>query len=259
MILRTVVVDDEAPARNRLRKFLSQSPEVEVVAECASGPEAIECIQREHPDLVFLDVQMPEVSGLDVARALPPEKQPIIIFVTAHDRHAVEAFEVRAMDYLLKPFTRVRLQETLKRARQRMQSPSASKTEQSLATGAPATKNYLNRFAVRDGRQTVLIKTQDVDYIEAAANYVVLCTGNKNYILRETIRNLEAVLSPALFVRISRSIIVNIDRIKAINSDLPGEWQVVLQNGRELQMSRGLKEIQERLQYSSTPPPAGIS
>jgi two-component system LytT family response regulator len=252
MNIRTVLVDDEPLARNRLRKFLAQEPDVEIVAECGNGPDAIGCVRREHPDLVFLDVHMPQLNGLEVVRALSTEGLPAIIFVTAHDQHAVEAFEVHATDYLLKPFTRSRLQEALRRVRQRLQSPARSRNTQTQtpAMAPEPSAPVLNRFAVKDGNQTLFVKTNDVDYIEAAANYVVLCTSRGNHILRETMRNLETSLSPALFLRISRSIIVNLDRVLAIRSNTPGEWVVVLQGGREIVMTRGLKEVQDRLQYS---------
>ena len=252
MSVRAVVVDDETLARNRLRKFLALEPDVEIVGECANGPEAIDCIRDQEPDLVFLDVQMPQFSGFDVLRALPAGCAPAIVFVTAHDRHAVEAFEIQAMDYLLKPFTRARLQEALRRARQRLQAPPQTRANP-LAALSKLTENnslFLNRVAVKDGNQTLFVKIQEVDYIEAAANYAVLHTQNGNHVLRETLRNLESSLSPALFLRISRSIIVSLNRIKAIQSGAPGEWLVILHDGRELQMSRGMKEAQERLQYS---------
>jgi two-component system, LytTR family, response regulator len=256
MSFRTVVVDDEALARSRLRKFLVQEPGVEIIGECASGPEAIEYIRRHRPDLVFLDVQMPELSGLEVARALPKEHLPAIIFVTAHDRHAVEAFEVQATDYLLKPFDRVRLQEALRRVRQRLQATASAPAAEvtGVASLGQNPSPYLKRFAIKASNQTLFVKTQDVDYIEAAANYAVLCTPKGNHVLRETLRNLEASLSPAMFVRISRSIIVNVDRIKAIRMVAAGEWLVVLQGDRELEMTRGFKEVQERLQYSPSRP-----
>ncbi|MEJ0089763.1 MAG: LytTR family DNA-binding domain-containing protein [Limisphaerales bacterium] len=256
MNLRTLVVDDETLARNRLRKFLEQEPGVEVIGECENGPEAIECIRRDRPGLVFLDVQMPEINGLDVVRALPAEHLPAIIFVTAHDRHAVEAFAVEALDYLLKPFSRERLQAALRRARIRLQdAPQMQAGQMKTATRlVENNSSWLTRFVVKEGNQMLFVKTQEVDYIEAAANYAVLCTPKGNHVLRETLRNLEASLSPALFVRISRSIIVNVERIKAIRLVLPGEWQVILHGDRELQMTRGLKEVQERLQYSTGRP-----
>jgi two-component system LytT family response regulator len=225
---------------------------VEIVAECGNGTEALGCIHRQQPDLVFLDLHMPELNGLEVVRALPPGRPPAIVIVTAHDQHAVEAFEVQATDYLLKPFTRARLQEAVRRVRRQLEA-SSPKPGGRPPGPATAPQPYLNRFAVKNGNQTLFVRTQDVDYIETASNYVVLCTPKGNHVLRGTLRNLEASLSPASFVRISRAIIVNLDRIQAIRSTGPGEWQVLLEGGRELLMTRGLKEVQERLQYAAHP------
>ncbi len=246
MNIRAVVVDDETLARNRLKRFLAEEPDVEIIGEFASGQAALDFIRQHQPSLVFLDVQMPQFSGFDVVRALSPEFRPAIVFVTAHDRYAVEAFEAQAMDYLLKPFNRVRLQEAVRRVRLRLQLAAPVALENKTPR--------LTRFAVKDGNQTHFVKTQDVDYIEAAANYVVLCTGSGNFVLRETLQNLEATLPPDLFLRISRGILINLGRIKSIRSDMPGEHFIVLQNGREFPMTRGLKEVRERLQYSSVPP-----
>jgi two-component system LytT family response regulator len=256
MSLRVVVVDDERLARNRLRKFLAQEPGVKIVGECDNGHAAIGCIRQQSPDLVFLDLHMPQCSGLEVARALQAEGLPAIVFVTAHDQHAVEAFEIQATDYLLKPFTQARLQQALRRARQRLQAPVPPRDDQPTGPSVPVEPPLprLTRFAIKDGNQTRFVRIQDVDYIEAAANYVVLCTPKGNHILRETLRNLEASLPPTSFLRISRSVIVNVDRINAIRSGVPGEWQVVLQDGREILMTRGWKEVQERLQYSAATP-----
>ncbi len=258
MKLRAVMVDDEILARNRLRKFLEQEPDVEIVGECADGPAAVECIRSRQPNLVFLDVQMPQFNGFEVVRALPAERLPAVVFVTAHDQHAVEAFTVQALDYLLKPFTQARLREAVQRARRRLESPPSARSGEFAALARLAENNFahLNRFAVKDGNQTLFVKAQDVDYIEAAANYVVLHTTTGNHVLRETLRNLEEVLSPALFVRISRSVIVRLDRIKAIRAEAAGEWRVVLLDGGELEMTRGLKDVQKRLQYSGDLPVA---
>jgi len=252
MSIRTVLVDDEPLARSRLRKFLAQESDVEIVGECANGPEAVGCIRQQQPDVIFLDMHMPELDGLEVIRALPAESLPAIVFVTAHDEHAVEAFAVQATDYLLKPFTRARLQEAVRRVRLRLQG--SVKAPLSAPPPAEPRPPWLNRFAVKVGNQTLFIKIQDVDYIEAAANYAVLCTATGNHVVRETLRNLESSLPPELFLRISRSLIVNLDRIKAIRSGgPPGEWLVVLEDGREFLMTRGLREVQNRLQYSAGP------
>lgn len=250
MSIRAFLVDDEVLARNRLRKFLALEPDVEIVGECDNGTEALAFIRERHPDLVFLDLHMPQFSGLDIARALPVDNRPAIVFVTAHDQHAVEAFEIRATDYLLKPISHSRLQETVRRVRQRLQAANPA-----VAVVAPLPEpSYLNRFAIKESNQTLFLKASDVNYIEAAANYVVLCTPQGNHILRETLRNLETTLSPASFLRISRAVIVNLDRVKAIRAGAPGEWLVVLHGGRELPMTRGLKEVQERLQYAGAAP-----
>lgn len=252
MKIRTLIVDDEALARARLRKFLTQEADIEVIGESGSGPEAIAFIEGQKPDLVFLDIQMPEVSGFDVLRALPPENLPAVIFVTAHDQHAIEAFEVHALDYLLKPFKRARLQEAVRRAARHLESRGAAGMNQQLLEllKAPRTEPaLLNRIAVKTEDRTIFVKVEDVDYFESAANYVVLCTRTGNHVLRETLTNLEAKLPPKMFLRISRSMIVNLNSIKELQPGLQGDHVVVLHGGKQLAMTRGLKEVQERLQY----------
>jgi two-component system LytT family response regulator len=252
MNLRGLIVDDEALARTRLRKLLAGTPELEVLGECSNGPEAISFIRERRPDLVFLDVQMPEVSGFDVLRALPPESWPAVIFVTAHDQHAIEAFEVHAQDYLLKPFTQARLLDAVARVRQHVAARNLTGINQQLSELLQASKPdraFLNRVAVKNGNQTVFVRIQDVDYVESAANYAVLHTSTENHVLRETLTNLESRFPPRLFLRISRSTLVNLDRVKSLQAGARGEYLVVLQNGRQLLMTRGMKEIQERLQY----------
>lgn len=254
MILNTLIVDDEALARNRLRKFLAQEPNLNIVGECANGPEAVAFIRQRQPDLVFLDVQMPEVSGFDVIRALDADTLPAIVFVTAHDRHAVKAFEVSATDYLLKPFTQERLKESLRRVRERLQAPpAAGETSDASPEAAKRNPAYLRRFAVKEQGQVVFIKIEDVDYVESASNYAVLHTQNGNHVLRETISNLENSLPPELFVRISRAILVNLERVKAIRGGGQNDWMVILRDDRQLAMTRGFHQVQERLQYSREP------
>jgi two-component system LytT family response regulator len=256
MTIRAMIVDDEALARGRLRKLLAGETDLEIVAECSNGPEAITSIRDKRPDLVFLDVQMPEVSGFDVLRALPPETWPAVIFVTAHDQHAIAAFEVHALDYLLKPFTQARLMAAVERARQHLQARDMAALNQQLAEWLKASSSepvYLSRIAVKAGNQTLFIRVEDVDYIESAANYAVVKARGESHILRETLTNLEASLPPRWFLRISRSTIVNVDRIKGIQSASPGEYVVLLENGTQLMMTRGVREVQERLQYSAEP------
>jgi two-component system, LytTR family, response regulator len=252
MRVRALVVDDEALARERIRKLLANDSELEIIGECGNGPDAIAFIRERRPDLVFLDVQMPEVSGFDVLRALPPEMWPAIIFVTAHDKHAVQAFEVHALDYLLKPFTQARLLAAVQRARRHLPSPNSGTINQQLAEwlkSAGSASLYLDRIAVKTGNQTLYVRVKDIEYIESAANYAVLRAAGQNHILRETLTHLEGKLPPGLFVRISRSIIVNLERIKGIEAGPRGEDLVLLENGRQLLMTRSVGEIHQKLQY----------
>ena len=252
MRIRALIVDDEALAHGRIQKLLAGEPDLEIVGECSNGPEAITSIQQQRPDLVFLDVQMPEVSGFDVLRALPADTWPAVIFVTAHDQHAIAAFDVHALDYLLKPFTQARLRAAVERARQHLQTRDRAKLNEDLAEwikSAAPKPVYLSRIAVKTGHQTLFIKVEDIDYIESAANYVVLRARGENHVLRETLTRLEAKLPPQSFLRVSRSILVNLERIKGLQSSTRGECMIVLQDGKQLLLTRGLREVQERLQY----------
>ncbi len=252
MKFRALIVDDEALARERIRKLLAGRSDLEIVGEARNGLEAITLIGQQRPDLVFLDVQMPEVSGFDVLRALPPETWPAVIFVTAHDQHAIAAFEVHALDYLLKPFTQARLLAAVQRARQHLEMRDRARLNEQLAGWLKSTAPkpvYLSRIAVKTGNQTLFIKVEDIDYIESAANYAVVHTHGENHVLRETLTHLEAELPPRLFLRISRSTIVNLERVKGVQTNAGGESVIVLQDDRQLLMTRGLREVQERLQY----------
>ncbi|MGC3958735.1 MAG: LytTR family DNA-binding domain-containing protein [Verrucomicrobiota bacterium] len=252
MKLRVLIVDDEALARSRVKKMLAAEADVEVIGECADGPEAIAFIQKHRPDLAFLDVQMPEVSGFDVLRSVSPDLWPAVIFVTAHDQHALEAFEVHALDYLLKPFKEARFHEALQRARKHLAARTTATLNQNLQdllTAAKPETGYPSRLSVKSGERTTFVKVDEVDYIEAAANYVILHVGTQNHILRETLTNLESRLSPKQFLRINRSAIVNLDRVKEVKPAMRGEYLVVLKNGKELSLTRGVREIQQRLEF----------
>jgi two-component system LytT family response regulator len=253
MKLRTIIVDDEALARNRLRKFLVEEPDLEIIGECSNGVDAIRLIREQNPQLIFLDVQMPEVSGFDVLRGVPADQLGVVIFVTAFDRHAVEAFEVRALDYLLKPFTRERLRQALARARDQLRPPTLATLHQQLQDlfkTSEAETSQRSRIAVRNGTQVAFVKVSDVDYIESAANYAVVHTRGGNHVVRETLTNLESSLSPKAFLRISRSTIVNLDRVKGLQTNPTGDYVVILQDNRQLAMTRGIREVQELLEYS---------
>jgi two-component system LytT family response regulator len=253
MKIRVLIVDDEALARERVQKMLASETEFEIAGECGNGSDAIAFIQKEQPDLVLLDVQMPEVNGFDVLRALPPGKLPAVIFITAYDQHAVEAFEVSALDYLLKPFKRARFQEALRRAAQHLQARDSAGVNRQLIewlkVTAPSTA-YLNRIAVKTDDRTIFVKVEDIEYVESASNYAVLCTRTGNHVLRETLTNLEAKLLPKMFLRISRSVIVNLKAVKELQPGWQGEHVIILHGGKQLTMTRGLREVQERLQYS---------
>jgi two-component system, LytTR family, response regulator len=250
MKIRAMIVDDEPLARKRIHLFLRDEPDVEMVRECVNGAEAIDQIGRLNPDLIFLDVQMPEVSGFDVLRALPVNHWPLVIFVTAYNQHALEAFEVHALDYLLKPFKLVRFRQALQRARQTLGAKDGNGQNQRFQEWLLAQEEtvYPNRLTVKSGEHTAFVEVNDVDCIEAAGNYAILHAGATNHILRETLANLEAKLSPKRFLRVSRSAIVNLDRIKAVQPATRGEHVVVLKNGRELTLTRGVREVQQRLE-----------
>ena len=251
MKIRTIIVDDELLARERVRKLLDREPDVEVVAECGDGREAIKVIEKEAPDLVFLDVQMPEVDGFGVVDALQGTAMPAIIFVTAYDKFALRAFEVHALDYLLKPFDRERFQKALDRARRQIHNRQTDQLGARLNSlldelkgggDEKAQPKYLARLAVKTEGRVVLLKTEDIDWIEAADNYVSLHIGNESHLHRETMSSLETKLPPAKFIRISRSSIVNIDRIKELQPLFHGDHVVILRNGTKLTLSRNYRE-----------------
>jgi two-component system LytT family response regulator len=250
MKIRVLLVDDEPLARERLRRFLEKEAEVEMVGECANGREAVSAIKRHSPDLVFLDVQMPELDGFGVLAELKHEPMPAIIFVTAHDQFALRAFEVHALDYLLKPFDRERFQKALRRAMDHLQRRAAGTLDQRLsallADVAPGQK-YWDRLAVKSAGRVIVLKTEDIDWIEAADNYVNLHVGNESHLHRETMATLAERLSPEKFLRISRSTIVNVDRIKELQPLFHGEYSVLLRNGARLTLSRGYRDKLDQL------------
>jgi two-component system, LytTR family, response regulator len=251
MKTRVLIVDDEPLARERIRTLLRDEPEIEIAGECANGEEAVAAIKRDSPDLVFLDVQMPGVDGFGVLRALGKEKLPLVIFVTAFDQHALKAFEVHALDYLLKPFKQARFKETVQRARDLLssrQTGEASKKLMDFLGQVKPEREHLARIAVKTGDRVVLVKTAQIEYIESAGNYVVLNTGKENHVLRETLTALEQKLDPKQFLRISRSVLVNADFIKELQPLFKGDHVVVLQNGKQLTMTRGIREVQQLLE-----------
>ena len=233
--LRALIVDDEPLARERLRGLLRAETSVEVVGECGSGPAAIAAIKRIPPDLVFLDMQMPGCDGLQVLAEIPAEKRPGIIFVTAHERYALDAFEVQAIDYLLKPFDRERLQTALHRAHEYHLGRRAG----AMVPPVPEKKN--ERLTVKADGRLVFLKPDEIVWVEADDNYVVLHLTAGRLMLRETMAAIEARLGPVKFARVNRSAIVHLDRIKELQPTFHGEYTVLLSDGTKLPLSRGLR------------------
>jgi two-component system LytT family response regulator len=251
MKLRVVIVDDEPLGRDRIRALLGSDSEVEVVGEAVDGEEAVELIGRVRPDLVFLDVQMPGLDGFGVLKRLGAPL-PQVVFVTAFDSHAVKAFEAHALDYLLKPARPARLRDALTRAREQLGkrgTDDVSRRVLELLESRSTPSAHLTRIPVRSGERTLFLKVGLVDWFEAAGNYVVVHVGKENHVLRETLSGLEEQL-PAQFLRISRSVIVNLERVRELQSMTAGEHVVLLQDGKTLPMTRGLREVEERLKFS---------
>ena len=246
MKLRALIVDDEMVARRRIRRLLTAEPDIVVAGECADGASAITAIERERPDLVFLDIQMPELDGFGVLRRIDLGELPSIVFVTAYDRYALRAFDVHAIDYLLKPFTRERFRRALGRAREQIGRRSEDPGLSALAEALRNPPRYLNRVAVRTSSRIVLVDLADVDWIEAADNYVRLHARRREYLLRETLASLEQQLDPQRFARIHRSAIVQIDRIAELHPAKHGDMDVVLKTGEILTMTRTWRESAAR-------------
>lgn len=242
MTIRALVVDDEAPARRKLVRLLGQAEDVEVVGEAASGAEAVRAIRERRPDVVFLDVRMPGLDGLGVAREVGADAVPCIVFVTAFDDHAVQAFEVQALDYLLKPVAPSRFQATIERVREALArgrtADLAARLEQALAAARTPASPWLQRLLVPQDDRQLLIAVDRVDRIEAAGNYVQLHTADGRFLLRVPIGTLAARLDPSRFVRISRSDVVRLDAVRELVPWFHGDQRVVLKDGTTLMWSR---------------------
>jgi len=272
-LIRTLVVDDEPTARRGVRLLLERDPAVSVIGEAASGTEAVSRIREARPDLVFLDVQMPELNGFKVLEAvadtgMPP---PAVVFVTAHDQHALRAFEVNAVDYLLKPYDDERFDAALQRAKTEIQrrqtdalgsrlgdllaylrqSPAAALAAPAPAAGngpAPAPEESGGaRILLKSGGESYFLKAEEIDWIEAEGDYMKFHAGGRAHLLRETMGRLEERLDPRRFIRIHRSTIVNIDRVKKLSPTFAGEYAVILHDGTKLRLSRGYHERMQEL------------
>lgn len=238
MTVRALIVDDEVVSRRRIRRLLQRETDVAIAGECADGTSAVTAIRASRPHLVFLDVQMPECDGFDVVQQIPPEELPAVIFVTAHDRFAVRAFDVHAIDYLLKPFTGERFRTALHRARERLTRRADNTGLRGLVSDLRARARYLRRLSVRTADRIVVLDVAAIDWLGAADNYVHIHAGGKEYLLRETLAALEHQLDPDRFVRIHRSALVQIDRILELRPATHGDFDVLLREGTRLSLSR---------------------
>jgi two-component system, LytTR family, response regulator len=236
--IRALIVDDEALARRRLRQFLAEVPDVEVVGECEDGRRAVALIKSATPDLLFLDVQMPLLDGFGVIREVGAGSIPAVIFVTAFDQFALRAFDAHALDYLLKPFGRERFMQAVGRARRQIGEANVRARLDALIDELSERPRYALRLAVKARGRTVILQTDEIDWVGAADNYLELHAGAASYVVRETLSQLQSKLDPQKFVRIHRSTLVNVERIKEMRSLFAGDQVVVLHDGTKLQASR---------------------
>lgn len=250
MSIKAIIVDDVELAREHIRRLL-QDDHIEIVAECENGRGAIRTIRELRPDLVFLDVQMPEVGGFDVVKAIGVDAMPTIVFVTAYDEFALNALEVNAIDYLLKPFDGERLAKAVERAKRLISSQDSSEAEtklRRLLTETREERRYLKRIPVKSSRGTVLLLAEEIDWIGSEGHYLELYVGRERHLIREKLSVIEQKLDPQNFARIHRSIIVNLNRIKSLHPLFNGDQLVILENGRELNLSRTYSEkVMKRL------------
>lgn len=246
--IRTIIVDDEPAARRGVQLLLERDPAIEIVGEAAGGNEAVELITRTQPALAFLDVQMPECDGFQVLARLGPAQSPVVIFVTAYDEYALRAFEVNAVDYLLKPYDDARFAAALQRAKEAARRRQTEATDvrlnqllDYLQAARPATENT-DRILVKSSGEIFFLKAEEIDWVEAEGDYMKFHVAGKTHLMRETMARLEARLDPKKFIRIHRSTIVNIDRMRKLSPSFAGEYAVVLQDGTKLKLSRGYHE-----------------
>ena len=268
--LRVLIVDDEPLARQRIADMLREERGVEIMGERDNGTDAIDAIRSLHPDLVFLDMQMPGKTGLEVVRDVGVDAMPLTIFVTAYDRHALEAFEVAAVDYLVKPFDDERFEQALQRARRMIElrevdklrsrllsvlqggGERASDQEAPLPSSAPQRGDYLERIPVEMRGKVRVVPVSEIEFIVASGPYAELYSGDRKYVIREAMQNLEEKLDPSVFIRTHRSVIVRLDLIETLHKGAGGDYEVQLKSGRRLRVSRSrLEALEKKLGLSS--------
>jgi two-component system, LytTR family, response regulator len=254
MPLTVLLVDDEPLAREGLRLLLERDPDIAAVHQAKNGHEAVAVIRREQPDLVFLDVQMPEMDGFAAVRQIGADQMPAVVFVTAHDQYAIHAFEINAIDYLLKPVTADRFAKAMERVKARLAVKSGDDTNRqilSLLETLASPMRYLKRLAVRTAGRTILVPVDEIDWVEAAENYVQLHTSAGSHLLHITLTTLEKSLDPAIFLRIHRSVIVNVTRIRELQPVMHGEYALTLASGARLQSGRNYSDRLKSLAANS--------
>ena len=257
--LKTIIVDDEPLARRGLKLRLKEFGEIELVDECENGRSAIQAIVNHSPDLVFLDIQMPGIDGFDVIKRIQADSLPLIIFITAFDQYALDAFNVHAVDYLLKPIEDERLQQAISRAKERKFQQAALSEKAKLLTLITELKakestcstltpepdkdsGYPEKISIKDSNEVALVKTHDIEWIDAAGDYMCIHSKGETHIMRTTMKQLETLLTPEKFQRVHRSTIVNLDRVVKVMTHMNGEFYLILDNGEKLKMSRSFKE-----------------
>lgn len=265
--IRAILVDDEELARRGIQLRLQNHPDIEIVAECGNGREAIEAIGREKPDLMFLDIQMPGLSGFDVLARIPHESLPMTVFVTAYDRYALDAFEAQAVDYLLKPINDARFMQAIDRVRTYWEQRSAVAQREKLMHLLASTqgsraldpevikeqlatalaKRYPQVLPIRDDSGTIRLDVRTIDWIDAAGDYMCVHADGHTYVLRETMKSLESILDPAIFQRVHRSTIVNVNRVRRLRPHTNGEYFLSLENGQEIKLSRSYRDRVDQL------------
>ena len=252
-VIRCVIADDEPPARRLLRRLLDSRDDIVVAAEAGSGREAVDAIRLASPDVVFLDVAMPELDGFEVLASLPAEEAPLVVFVTAYDEHAVRAFEVNAVDYLLKPFDAARVHAAVDKVLAQLERESGAAADRAqmalTALSGGRERTYLRRLAVTRGERAEVIRVENIDRVEAEGKYVRIWSGERSHLLRRPISLMADILDPAVFVRVSRSAIVNLERVREIIQPTPRDCYVALENGVRIKVSRGYQGVVDRLMF----------
>jgi len=237
--IKTIIADNEPLALEQLEKYLRESNGIEILASCKNGKEALEAIEKFKPDLVFLDIEMPELSGIEIMETLENDSMPFVVFVTAFDEYAIQAFEIDALDYLLKPYNEKRFNETLKRARKYIEQFVNEKEIE-------GDNKYLTRLLIKTSKKMFFIDVENIIYIEASGNYAKIITPESTHLIRSTLKYLDEKLNPQNFARVHKSTIVNLNKIKELEQWFTGDYEILLKNGKKIKMSRNYRDVLER-------------